>query len=129
MKELLIEKAREASALAHAPYSNFQVGAALLAESGEIFTGGNVECSSYGGTICAERSALCSAVAAGKKRFRMIAVYTDTETPTPPCGICRQLLNDFSPEMTVISACRSEKVLEHRLADLLPEAFSSENLE
>jgi len=129
MYENLIVAAREASTRAHAPFSHFHVGAALLSQDGHIFTGGNVECSSYGGTICAERSALVSAIAAGQKRFTALAVYTDTETPTTPCGICRQLLMDFSPTMTVICVSRAKEPLVIRLDTLLPHAFSAAQLE
>ena len=119
----LIELARAASARAHAPYSHFHVGAALLAEDGQVFLGCNVECSTFGGTICAERVALTKAVSEGVTRFSHIVIYTDTDLPTPPCGICRQLLMDFAPELTVVSACRTSKRLRRRLSNLLPDAF------
>ena len=122
-EDRLIELADKARAFAHAPYSSFYVGAALEAEDGRIFTGCNVECSSFGGTICAERTALVSAVAQGVKRFVRLAVVTDTELPTSPCGICRQLLHDFSPEMQVIMATTSGKCQTATLSSLLPGAF------
>ncbi len=119
----LIKQATQARLHAHAPYSSFLVGAALEAEDGTVFMGCNVECSSFGGTICAERTALVSAVAQGVKRFSRLAIVTDTEQPTTPCGICRQLLHDFSPQMTVIMATLDGKVQQATLADLLPGAF------
>lgn len=119
----LIELARAASQRAHAPYSDFHVGAALLAADGQVFLGCNVECSTFGGTICAERVALTKAVSEGVTEFTHIVVYTATDQPTPPCGICRQLLMDFAPQLTVISACRSNKRLRRRLSNLLPDAF------
>lgn len=119
----LIELAQAASRRAHAPYSHFHVGAALLAADGQVFLGCNVECSTFGGTICAERVALTKAVSEGVTQFTHIVIYTDTDEPTPPCGICRQLLMDFAPELTVVSACRKSKRLRRRLSNLLPDAF------
>lgn len=119
----LIEQAKTAGLSAYAPYSKFRVGAALLCEDGRVFTGCNVECSTYGGTICAERVALVKAVSEGVHRFSRLAVYTDTDEPTPPCGICRQFLMDFAPDLTVVSACRAPKRLRRRLSNLLPDAF------
>ena len=91
--DLLYEAARKARLKAYAPYSTFLVGAALLTESGEIIPGCNVENRSYGLCICAERTAIATAVAAGKKTFRAIAVVTDTSPPASPCGMCRETLD------------------------------------
>lgn len=119
----LVESARGMLPLAQARYSNFRVGAALLCDDGSIVTGINVECSSYGGTICAERSALVRALSEGKKGFTAIAVATETETPTMPCGLCRQLLNDYAPGLVVIAAGTNSQIIA-TLRELLPHAFT-----
>jgi cytidine deaminase len=98
------------------------VGAALETDSGEVFVGSNVENGSYGLTMCAERVAVGAAVSAGHRRFRRIAVSTDAETPTPPCGACRQVLAEFGMDLRVLSEARGKQV-EWRLRDLLPEPF------
>ena len=128
MDETLIDLARRASERAHAPYSGFRVGAALLASDGSVFTGCNVECSSFGGTVCAERSALVQAVAQGRTAFRAITIYTETPEPTPPCGICRQMLMDFSPDLEVVCVAAGGKTLQRTLKDLLPDAFRGEQI-
>lgn len=117
----LIHLADEVRAHAHAPYSNYRVGAALLTDSGEVFTGVNVENASYGLTICAERSALVAAVSAGQKRFRAIAVVTDNGAS--PCGACRQVLHEFEPQLTVIMAGADGNGTEASLEELLPRSF------
>lgn len=124
----LIQLAREVAAKAHAPYSGFKVGAALCTKDGRVFKGCNVESSSFGATVCAERAALCMAVANGRKSFDSIAIYTDTDDPTPPCGICRQFLMDFSPDMRVICASKTGKVICMTLSELLPNAFLPDQL-
>jgi len=121
----LIAEARRVLANAHAPYSRFPVGAALLAESGKVYAAANVENASFGLSVCAERSAVFAAVAAGERRFAALAVVTDTPEPTPPCGACRQVLREFVEDIPVALAGRpGTKVQTHRLSDLLPQAFS-----
>jgi cytidine deaminase len=120
--DALFAQARGAKDRAHAPYSRFRVGAALETDTGEVFVGSNVENGSYGLTMCAERVALGAAVSAGHRRFRCIAVSTDAETPTPPCGACRQVLAEFGMDLRVLSEARGKHV-EWRLRDLLPEPF------
>jgi len=115
--------AKAARKHAYAPYSGFQVGAALEAKNGKIFTGCNVENASYGLACCAERTALFKAVSEGVKSFKRIAIVADTPSPCPPCGICRQALHEFSPEMEVILANLKGKSESIRLSDLLPRAF------
>ena len=117
----LIQSAIAARQQAYAPYSNFQVGAALLAKDGRVFTGCNVENLSYGLTICAERSAVFAAVAAGVREFTAIAIVADTREPISPCGACRQVMAEFG-DFKVISATLDGKVFESTIAALLPRA-------
>ena len=126
--EKLIEAATRARQRAHAPYSGFPVGAALLTTGGRIFTGCNVENSSYGLSICAERVALFNALAAGCRKFEMLAVVADTQKPCPPCGACRQVLLEFCSELRVIMANLEGETRELGLDELLPAAFSSREL-
>jgi len=116
----LIEAAWQAREAAYAPYSNFQVGAALMAEDGRIFLGCNVENISYGLTNCAERVAIGAAVAAGVRKFIAVAVVADTGVPVSPCGACRQVLAEFGVPL-VILANRTEQ-LQFTLEELLPRA-------
>jgi len=118
----LIAKARDAMERAYAPYSGFRVGAALLGEDGSIHTGCNVENASYGLTICAERAALAGAVARGVRRFRSVAIATSGSRAVSPCGACRQVLAEFSPGMTVVSASGEDRKA-WTLDQLLPEPF------
>jgi cytidine deaminase len=116
----LIAAAWDARDKAYAPYSNFQVGAALLASDERVFSGCNVENISYGLTNCAERVAIGAAVAAGVRSFEKVAVVADTAQPISPCGACRQVLAEFGVK-TVILANRTER-LEFSLEELLPRA-------
>ena len=118
----LIARARDAAKQAYAPYSKFRVGAALLA-GGKIYSGCNVENASYGLTNCAERTAVFSAVAAGERKIEAIAIYTDTDESTAPCGACRQVLSEFGGSMRVILACRAPEPKVHSLGALLPLQF------
>jgi cytidine deaminase len=119
----LCEAALAARNHAHAPYSNFLVGAALEAEDGTVYTGCNIENASYGLTMCAERVALFKAISEGARRFRRIAVAADTETLTPPCGSCRQLLWEFCRDTEVILVNPRGRTEVCRVNDLLPRAF------
>jgi cytidine deaminase len=116
----LINAATEARHRAYAPYSGFQVGAALATKAGRIFAGCNVENVSLGLTICAERSAIATAVAEGSKDFIAIAVVTAGKKPAIPCGACRQVLAEFNPNIKVLAATTDGKTEEFDLADLLP---------
>lgn len=127
----LIEQAREARAKAYAPYSHFQVGAALVARDGKIYHGCNVENASYGLTNCAERTAFFSALADGQKPgdFTQLAIVGDTDTPIPPCGACRQVIFELGgPDLQVVLANMLDAVEVTTPAQLLPGAFSSSDL-
>lgn len=124
----LIEAARQARERAFAPYSGFRVGAALETADGRIVAGCNVESASYGLTICAERVALVKAVSDGITGFQRIAVVTDADVLTPPCGACRQLLWEFAPEAEVVLANLRGKIAVYRVAELLPHGFDAGNL-
>ena len=119
---LLIRAALQVRESAHAPYSGFAVGAALLCADGSVFTGCNVENLSFGLTMCAERVAVGAAVAAGKREFRCIAIAADSDEVISPCGACRQVLAEFNPGLTILSANLSGKVAEFSLEFLLPRA-------
>ncbi|CAI2351573.1 unnamed protein product [Caenorhabditis sp. 36 PRJEB53466] len=125
----LLKKAIEAKANAHCEYSKFPVGAAVLTEDGNVFLGCNVENASYGGTICAERSAIVSAVSNGYKKFRAIAVVTDLTEPASPCGLCRQFLVEFGDYKVIVGSATSTKTILTTTRDLLPFAFTPESLE
>lgn len=120
-KELL-RIAHEATAKAHAPYSNFFVGTALLASSGNVYDGCNIENSSYGATICAERVAMVKAVSCGERDFEAIAIVASSKEFTYPCGLCRQFMSEFGINIKVIVEAGTE-IREHRLRELLPFAF------
>ena len=123
--EDLLSAAILARQKAYAPYSGFKVGVALRGSVGDIFSGCNVENASYGLTICAERTTVCSAVAAGIRTFTQMVIVADSETPCPPCGACRQFLFEFAPNLELWVANLSGETKFHRLCDLLPEAFES----
>jgi cytidine deaminase len=125
----LIEEARRVREFAYAPYSGFQVGAALLAKDGTIFTGCNVEVSNFSATVCAERTAVVKAVSQGMQDFTAVAVIADRPVPVSPCGQCRQTLNQFAPEMEVIMATtQSDEIEIMKLSDLLPRASNKVKL-
>jgi len=123
MPEKLVAAAREAGARAYAPYSEFKVGAAVLCESGTLFTACNVENASYGLTVCAERAAIFGAVAAGERRFRALAVYADADEPAPPCGACLQVLSEFADDLPIYLAGHGGGWREVRLRELFPVPF------
>ena len=121
--DVLISAARTAREHAHAPYSNFRVGAAVRANSGRIFTGCNVENATYGLTLCAERVAIFKAISEGERGFDAIAVVADTDTLTPPCGSCRQILWEFCGDAEVVLANLTGKIERHRMSALFPKPF------
>jgi cytidine deaminase len=126
---ILVSAASRARENAHAPYSQFRVGAALRATSGRIFTGCNIENSSFGLTLCAERVAVFKALSEGERRFDAIAVVADTERLTPPCGACRQILWEFCRDAEVVLANLSGQMTMRRMSDLLPDAFDASFIE
>ncbi len=124
----LEKAAREAASRSYSPYSHFPVGAAVLAASGKVYSGSNIENASFGLCNCAERTAIFTAVAAGEKAVSAVAIYTPTPLPTAPCGACRQVINEFGPEARVISVCDSKSRIETKLSALLPAAFGPGDL-
>jgi cytidine deaminase len=119
----LVEAALQARLNAFAPYSNYKVGAALLAGSGKVYTGCNVENATYGLSVCAERVALLKAISEGERRFTRIAVSSESEPPATPCGSCRQLLWEFAGDIEVILVNPQGHRATHQLKNLFPQAF------
>lgn len=122
----LVQAAIQAAQNAYAPYSNYVVGAALLAADGTIHPGCNIENAAYGSTMCAERTAVFKAVSEGYRRFQAIAVAT--VNGGSPCGPCRQVMREFAPELTIIITDFAGNMRVCTLADLLPDSFGPENL-
>lgn len=124
----LISAAKKAKQYSHSPYSRFRVGAALLTSNGKIYTGCNIENSSYGLTICAERTAIFKAISEGERKFRAIAVVSDNRDFTPPCGACRQVLMDLAPNIEFVMSNEKDKFKVLNLRDLLPLPFQAKDL-
>jgi cytidine deaminase len=127
MGDALVAAARRAREQAYCPYSQFAVGAAVEGEDGRIFAGCNVENASYAVGICAERAAVAAAISGGTRRLRRLVVVTDVEPPVSPCGVCRQMLAEFGPEL-VVEAVGPRSSRRWTLAELLPDAFGAEAL-
>ena len=123
--DLLIEAAVRVRDHAHAPFSDFKVGAALEGEDGQIYAGCNVENATYGLSVCAERVAVFKAISEGARKFRRIAVVADTDKLTPPCGACRQILWEFCGDIEVMLANLQGKTESLRLKDLFPRPFDA----
>ena len=119
----LVEAALQARLNAFAPYSNYKVGAALLTESGKLYTGCNVENATYGLSACAERVALWKAISEGEREFTRIAVSSESDPPATPCGSCRQLLWEFAGDIEIILVNPQGHRATHQLKTLFPEAF------
>ena len=119
----LIEMASEVMAKSYSPYSRFKVGAAVECADGTIFTGCNIENAAFGTTICAEAAAIATAVTAGRRSFRRVAIISEGNAYSFPCGSCRQLLNEFSPELEVLCARADGRYVSYPLSTLLPMAF------
>ncbi|HZK28333.1 MAG TPA: cytidine deaminase [Thermoclostridium sp.] len=125
----LVEKALEARENAYVPYSNFRVGAAVKTQNEKVFTGCNVENSSYGAAICAERTAIVKAVSAGESEIIAIAITSDSNDLTYPCGICRQVLSEFANENTKVICCnKNGEYKVYDMDEILPHAFSKKDL-
>jgi cytidine deaminase len=125
----LIEAATAARENAHAPFSHFKVGAALLTTGDEVVTGCNVENASYGLTLCAERVAIFKAISEGKKKFAKICVVADTDALTPPCGACRQIIWEFCGDVEVLMANLHGEGEAFQMSELLPKAFDASFLD
>ena len=121
----LIKLASQARRKAYAPYSKFKVGAAIEASNGKIYTGCNVENASYGVAVCAERTALVKAISEGAKKFKRIAIVAATKGPCSPCGICRQALYEFSPNIEIIMSNTKGRLYTESLPSLLKHPFKS----
>lgn len=126
---VLRERALTAMDRAYAPYSNFHVGAALLAADGSISEGCNVENAAYPSGLCAERAAVAAAVARGNRAFEALVIATEADEPTPPCGMCRQVLEEFSPRLLIVSVTRGGREARWSLDELLPKAFTPHSLD
>jgi cytidine deaminase len=125
---VLLERATAAMEHAYAPYSGFRVGAALLGSDGSITEGCNVENAAYPSGICAERAAVSAAVTRGVRTFAAIVIVTEADVPTPPCGMCRQVLVEFAPQLEVISFTRGGAQARWSMSELLPAAFTPTSL-
>ncbi len=125
----LVKAARKAKRYSHSPFSNYRVGAALLTSTGKIYTGCNIENSSYSLTICAERTALFKAVSEGEKKFVAIAISNDDKEFASPCGACRQVINELAGEIDIILTNGKGKIKKFKTSELLPYPFTSKNLE
>ncbi len=125
----IIKLAQQAKEHAYAPYSGFRVGACIAAKNGRLYTGCNIENASYGATVCAERTAVFKAISEGENEFEAIALASDATRFILPCGICRQVLSEFSLNILVISSANSNEYKIFSLEELLPGAFSGEDLE
>lgn len=128
IRDTLIQEAKQARLSAYTPYSHFKVGAAIHTKSEKIFRGCNIENSSYGATVCAERVALFTAYSHEEREIDAIAIVADTETPCPPCGICRQVIIELAGDIEVILANLRGDVRVLKASELLPDAFTSEFL-
>lgn len=120
---VLIEKAKEAKKNSYSPYSKFKVGAALMTIENKIYTGCNIENSSYGATVCAERTAVFKAVSEGMRNFKKIAIASDLNDITYPCGICLQVLSEFMPDGKIILEDKDKNIFVYKISELLPYAF------
>ena len=127
--ESLIETAKRARLQSVAPFSKFQVGAAVKTAEGKVYTGCNVESASYGLTVCAERVAIWKALSEGERHFTEMAVVANTETLTPPCGTCRQIIWEFARDARIVFANLEGKSKEFHIAELLPHAFDARFLQ
>ncbi len=124
----LVEAAKRARTRAYAPYSRYQVGAAVRGDNGKVYLGANIENASYGLALCAERNAVAAAILDGCKQITGVAVITSTSPPAAPCGMCRQTLAEFAREMDVVMVNEKGERVDTTLSALLPRAFRPEDL-
>lgn len=127
----LLKLAEDIRENAYVPYSNFRVGAALLTEGGEVFTGCNIECASYGGCNCGERTALFKAVSEGHRDIKKIAIASsnsEKNEPTYPCGICRQVIIEFGADIEIVLGYSEGDIIVHKIKNLIPNYFSGADL-
>src|SRR5262245_49983031 len=120
--------AEQTAAVAYAPYSGLRIGCTVEATDGRVFQGCNVENASFGLTICAERAAVCHAIAFGAKGFKRLALYSSGDRIVTPCGACRQVLSEFSPDVEILLACSSGETRRTKLSTLLPDGFTRASL-
>lgn len=125
-KRELVDMAKEARQYAYVPYSGFSVGAALLTKSGKVYTGCNIENSSFGATNCAERTAMFKAISEGEKEFVSMAVVSSANDTTYPCGICRQVLAEFMMDGELYFENKNGEIIESSVKEMLPYAFDNE---
>eukprot|EP00834_Sanchytrium_tribonematis_P002151 NODE_60_length_27201_cov_1.043318.p21 type:complete len:132 gc:universal NODE_60_length_27201_cov_1.043318:14836-15231(+) len=128
MEELLRKACLDAKEKAYCPYSKFRVGCAVLTTDDLLYTGCNVENASYGGAICAERTAICKAVSEGHQKFKALGVITDLQDPATPCGICRQFIREFGKDTLIFCFGNNGKTLKMTLEEFLPKSFGPEDL-
>ena len=128
-RDQLIEAAWKARENSYSPYSKFKVGAAVLGVDGKVYTGCNIENAAYGPTLCAERAALAKAVSEGRREFTAIAVAGRGTDYCWPCGVCRQVLYEFAPDLTVLVARKDREFVELPLSELLPHGFGPKSLD
>ena len=124
----LIEMANNVMANSYSPYSRFKSGAAVECADGSVFTGCNIENAAFGTTMCAEASAIAAAITAGQRSFRRIAIISESSAYSFPCGSCRQLLNEFSPELELLCARADGRYVSYPLSSLLPMAFGKDQI-
>ncbi|ORX64558.1 cytidine deaminase [Anaeromyces robustus] len=124
----LIKESQKGKSFSYSPYSHFAVGAAILTKSGKIYRGCNVENASYGGAICAERTACVKAVSEGEQEFVAIAISSNSDDYITPCGFCRQFLVEFGKNLIVIETKKNGEYVKRTLEDLLPESFGPHSL-
>ena len=124
----LANKALESKKISLPTYSHFHVGAALLTEDNKIYTGGNIETSSYSLTICAERTAIFKAISEGERKFKAIAIASDSDGFCSPCGACRQIINDLCGEIDIVLVNNNKETKIYKTSEMLPLAFSDDDL-
>lgn len=124
----LVDSAKRAQKYSYSPYSSMKVGAAILTNDGDIYTGCNIENSSFGLTICAERTAIFKAISEGKRKFRAIAIYSEGSSPIQPCGACRQVLNDLAGDIDIVLTNKNNPIIIMRLSILFPFPFENKSL-